>query len=135
MTGPTQWHFLTAEYPPEPGGVADYTRLLATALATRGEVVHVWAPSTERDDPEDQGVLVHRLSGFGPRGLRELDEGLRALPGPRRLFVQYVPTALRAPGHERPADPLAAAGVPRRSGSSSTRWHSGGNCGGSRTTT
>ena len=102
MTGPTQWHFLTAEYPPDPGGVADYTRLLATALATRGEVVHVWAPSAGQDDPTNQGIEIHRLSGFGARGLRELDERLGTLPGPRRLFIQYVPTALGLRGMNVP---------------------------------
>ena len=97
-----QWHFLTPEYPPDPGGVADYTRLLANALATLGEAVHVWAPSTERDDLEDQRVTVHRIQGLGQRGLGALDEGLRALPGPHRLFVQYVPTALGLRGMNVP---------------------------------
>ncbi len=102
MTGTTQWHFITAEYPPDPGGVADYTRLLATALASRGEVVHVWAPSGSRDGASPEGVAVHRISTFGARGLREMDEGLRALPGPRRLFLQYVPTVFGLRGMNVP---------------------------------
>ena len=35
-------HFVTCEYPPRVGGVADYTAALARELARRGERVHVW---------------------------------------------------------------------------------------------
>ena len=87
------WHFLTPEYPPDPGGVADYTQLLVTGLARYGEVVHVWAPATGRDG-RDEGASVHRTSGFDARGLRALERRLSEFASPRRLFVQYVPTSL-----------------------------------------
>jgi glycosyltransferase involved in cell wall biosynthesis len=102
VTGTPQWHFLTPEYPPDPGGVADYTRLVARALSARGEIVHVWAPSVRRDDLEDEGILVHRFEGFGARGLRQLEAGLSSVKGERRLFVQYVPTALGLRGMNVP---------------------------------
>ena len=86
------FHFLTAEYPPAKGGVADYTRLLARALAERHGTVHVWAPRVNQPEVSDSGVSVHRLAGFDVRSLRELSERLEGFPGPRRLFLQYVPT-------------------------------------------
>ena len=39
------WHIITGEYPPQPGGVSDYTRLVAEGLAAAGDAVTVWAPS------------------------------------------------------------------------------------------
>ena len=88
------FHFLTSEYPPAKGGVADYTRLVARALAERLGTVHVWAPRSPGTDVADDRVVVHRIAGLDPRSLREMGEELDALPGPRRLFVQYVPTGL-----------------------------------------
>jgi len=85
---------LTAEYPPAKGGVADYTRLLARALAEREGTVHVWAPQVPGPEAEDAGVVVHRIRGFDRRSLEGCGEHLEGLPGPRRLFLQYVPTAL-----------------------------------------
>ena len=88
-----RWHIITGEYPPQPGGVSDYTRLVARGLAERGRKVHVWAPSRGQSEVESgSGVVVHRLAdGFGPRGLRELDAGLGTPTGNNRLLVQYVP--------------------------------------------
>jgi glycosyltransferase involved in cell wall biosynthesis len=98
------WHFLTGEYPPQPGGVSDYTRLVASALARAGETVHVWAPpAPPGPEEEEEGVRVHRLPGhFRPRDLRVLHAGLDALPGPRRLVVQYVPHAFGLKGMNLP---------------------------------
>ena len=98
----THWHLLSGEYPPRLGGVADYTRQVARALAARGEQVHVWAPSVSGDGPEDPGVTVHRVSGLGPRALRSIDDQLRSMEGPRRWFVQYVPTGLGLRGMNVP---------------------------------
>ena len=87
------WHLLTGEFPPQPGGVSDYTWQVSEGLARAGQSVHVWAPG-ERQDTAPEGVTVHRLrEGFGPRGLLKLERELARLPGPRRLLVQYVPHA------------------------------------------
>ena len=88
------FHFLTAEYPPARGGVADYTRLLAGALAQRHGTVHVWAPRVSGPELADDGVSVHRIEGFARSSVQALSKRLAEYPGPRRLFVQYVPTAL-----------------------------------------
>ena len=88
------WHVLTGEYPPKPGGVADYTRAVVRALAVAGEDVHVWTPRGAAPPAEDEGVRVHVLErGFTPRGLLELKAGLGRERSPRRLLVQYVPHA------------------------------------------
>src|SRR5947209_3461982 len=39
------WHLVTGEYPPRPGGVGDYSALLAAGLAAAGGEVHVWTAS------------------------------------------------------------------------------------------
>jgi glycosyltransferase involved in cell wall biosynthesis len=75
---------VTGEYPPQIGGIADYTGRLVAALRARGEEVQVWAP----------GGLLPR--GFGPAGLRAIGRGIRASrsTGARPVvLVQYVPNA------------------------------------------
>jgi glycosyltransferase involved in cell wall biosynthesis len=87
----SRWHVITGTYPPQPGGVADYTALLARALAAEGCEVHVWSGGGGEPAVEN-GVTVHRVAGrFGPRGLARLGRELNRFPGPRRLLVQYVP--------------------------------------------
>lgn len=91
MTG---WHLLTGEYPPEAGGVSDYTRQVATALAKAGDAVDVWTPRGMSPPESDPGVVVHALPDrFGPRSLLALGRGLDRSPEPRRVLVQYVPHA------------------------------------------
>lgn len=92
MTHRRDWHFITCEYPPGVGGVADHTRRLARALAERQQRVHVWCPAERSEPPLDAGVRVHALAApFTRGGLRKLHDLLDAEPGPRRLFVQWVP--------------------------------------------
>lgn len=87
------WHLLTGEYPPKPGGVSDYTRLIARELARRGLEVHVWAPGIA-GETQEEGVTVHRAPGlFTPAGLIRLTRGLERCRAPRRLLLQYVPHA------------------------------------------
>jgi glycosyltransferase involved in cell wall biosynthesis len=80
---------LTGEYPPQSGGVSDYTRLVARELAGAGDEVHVWAPTFSVATPSVGGVIVHRLPDhFGWRGLAHLRASLRSSD---RLLVQYGP--------------------------------------------
>lgn len=88
-----QWHVITAEYPPQLGGVSDYTFQIVHALVEAGDQVHVWMPGAKSYAPAQQPVRdIHPLpTGFGWRWLRELDRGLRSYSAPRHLLIQYVP--------------------------------------------
>jgi glycosyltransferase involved in cell wall biosynthesis len=121
---PTRWVLLTGEYPPQPGGVSDYTRLVSQGLADAGDEVYVWAPAcsagirnpkSEIRNTERRNLIsdfefrisnspqVHRLPGkFGPRDLEILEHSLKRLPKPFRLLVQYVPHAFGAKGMNVP---------------------------------
>ncbi len=84
---------ITGEYPPQPGGVSDYSRVVARGLAAAGDEVHVYAPESAETDPRDDGITIHRLrGGFGPRGLVQLAR-LIGRDTDQRLLVQYVPHA------------------------------------------
>jgi glycosyltransferase involved in cell wall biosynthesis len=88
------WQMLTGEYPPQPGGVSDYSGLVARGLADAGDRVTVWAPPCDAPDELYPGVVVRRLQdNFGRRSRRLLGRYLNTLPEPRRLLVQYVPHA------------------------------------------
>lgn len=83
------WHLLTGEL--ARGGIGDYTRLLADALADAGAEVHVWSPDAA-------GVVlrraaVHPMRGFGRDAFAELGRALDGFHPPRRLLVQYAPQA------------------------------------------
>lgn len=100
---PMTWHVLTGEYPPQPGGVSDYTRALARGLVGAGHTVEVWAPPCDGFDAGDRGITVHRLPDrFGLRSLQCLTRALDRLPAPRRLLVQYVPRAFGWKGANLP---------------------------------
>ncbi len=90
----TRWTILTGEYPPQPGGVSDYTRLVAEGLAAVGDEVAVYAPPQGiGPDSAPPGVRVRRLPDrFGLRGLRWLDREL-ARDRPDRILIQFVPHA------------------------------------------
>ena len=87
-----QWHIITGEYPPQRGGVGDYTYLLADGLARVGEEVHVWAPAASADVSRSAAVKVHALPNhFGVRWLLALHRGLSAEGKDGTVLVQYVP--------------------------------------------
>jgi hypothetical protein len=86
------WAFITGEYPPQRGGVADYTQRLADALAAEGDDVRVYAPPHAGADTDEPGVRVQRLPDhYGARSRRMLEQALAGLPHPRAAVVQYVP--------------------------------------------
>lgn len=90
------WHLITGEYPPQQGGVSDYTQIVAAGLASAGDAVHVWSPFIEEETRNDASnsarVFVHRdLGRLSPPDLRRAGELLDQFPAPRRLLVQWVP--------------------------------------------
>jgi glycosyltransferase involved in cell wall biosynthesis len=87
------WAILTGEYPPQSGGVSDYTRSVARGLAAAGDDVHVWTGPCHTSASDEEGVRVHRLPDtFGPLSLVRLGRELARLIEPT-LLVQYVPHA------------------------------------------
>lgn len=61
---------ITGEYPPQPGGVGDFTRQLARALATAGHSVHVLTSRLASAAPADRGVAVEPvIARWGWRSL------------------------------------------------------------------
>ncbi len=105
---------ITGEYPPQAGGVSDYSRLVACGLVKAGDIVQVYAPENPvtyskvgskvglQIEPqveaqialaEAEGVTVHRLPGrFGMRALAELSRSI-GHGTHERLLIQYVPHA------------------------------------------
>jgi glycosyltransferase involved in cell wall biosynthesis len=83
-------HIITPEYPPQVGGVSDYTALLAQELRATGETVHVWAPGSE-DVPSRDSNLHRVLGAFDAASLVRTDKLLNQYPAPRSLLVQWVP--------------------------------------------
>lgn len=91
---PNVWAILTGEYPPDLGGVADYTRIVAEALVEAGDEVHVWTPSTGSAPAYSGGVCVHPLPDrYSPISLVQLQREIAAIPHPYRLLLQYTPNA------------------------------------------
>jgi glycosyltransferase involved in cell wall biosynthesis len=87
-----EWHIITGEYPPQWGGVSDYTYQISQELAKSGDRVHVWSPETNSEGVHKETAEVHALPrGFGWRWLRVLDRRLRSHRGPRNILIQYVP--------------------------------------------
>ena len=70
-----RWHMITPEFPPDTGGVADYSAQVAEALEQTSDEVHVW-PLRESDSWS---------------ALRRTGRLMDACPGPRRVLVQWVP--------------------------------------------
>ena len=90
-TEPHEWHIITCEYPPSVGGVSDYSFTLASGLGSTG-AVHVWCPAGKSAAPGIEHVTVHDAPGsFSRRDLSRLGVLLDSHPGPRHLFVQWVP--------------------------------------------
>jgi glycosyltransferase involved in cell wall biosynthesis len=87
-----QWHIVTGEYPPQLGGVSDYTYQLSKELAKQGDRVHIWSPAPHSEVIQGETEHIHALpQGFGWSWLRELNRRLQSFSGPRNILIQYVP--------------------------------------------
>jgi glycosyltransferase involved in cell wall biosynthesis len=90
--GSLQWHLIAPEYPPDPGGVGDYTCLVAARLAEAGDDVHVWCPGMPDAPRPVSGATVHaERNRFTASDLRRVGQQLDRFPAPRRILVQWVP--------------------------------------------
>jgi Glycosyl transferases group 1/Glycosyl transferase 4-like domain len=112
----THWHIITGEYPPQPGGVSDYTRRVARGLVEAGDRVDVWAPRlSDRGSAPDPGSVA-RGGPYAP--LRFLAGALCAPSCPQhtddgitvhRLPDRFGPRSLRMLSRELDRHP-----TPRR---------------------
>lgn len=84
---------LTGEYPPDEGGVADYTRCLAEALADRGLRVDVLSGRGPAAPSPGGGVTVHRLLPSWGSTLLERVGRFVARTRPSWLHIQYQTAA------------------------------------------
>lgn len=90
-----RWFIITGEYPPQPGGISDYTRGVAAALVAAGDEVQIWTgplPAGIAPVPDADGVAVHRTSDhFGRRARAGIARAWNALPAGTRVLLQYEP--------------------------------------------
>ena len=111
----TAWNIITGEYPPQPGGVSDYTRLVAHGLADAGDEVCVYAPPADAS----RAIAASKPSRkSSPRSLRPpRPERTRASIGSRsdRTSAGRIrPSRIRNESDERPAVPDAAPPPPQQ---------------------
>jgi glycosyltransferase involved in cell wall biosynthesis len=86
------WDFITPHYPPQDGGIADYTFAMAKALRRSGDAVTIWCPQASGKTPEIPGVGVHRIfKGFDARDLQQLNRAWKIRPEARRILLMYHP--------------------------------------------
>ena len=98
------WVVLTGSYPPDEGGIADYTFVIAKRLAEAGSHVWIWSgPEVSGGHrPLIDGVTLFRLrSHFTPASLPALEEALKLVPKPYEILVQYVPQPFGPRSHSR----------------------------------
>ncbi len=85
------WHIIAPEYPPNTGGVGDYSKQLALNLRSAGDEVHVWCPGGYPHLVECCS-WVHRVpGGMTLRNLRGLGKAIDRVSSRGRILVQWVP--------------------------------------------
>jgi len=88
-----RWQVITGEYPPQRGGVSDYTHGVAHGLLAAGDQVEVWAPPCREEIDADETIRVHRLPDhFGLRSIAAMQRRFRLSPE-TRVLLQFVPHA------------------------------------------
>jgi hypothetical protein len=87
-------HIVTGEFPPSPGGVSEYTQLIARALSAQGQRVVVWSTGDENRPEQIDGIIVQRSAGnFDRAGCNNVDRLMLDYSGPKIVLVQYTPHA------------------------------------------
>lgn len=84
---------ITCEYPPQTGGIADYSREIADGLSRAGIPVCVWAPGNEERTAglSSRVTVVRSLGRFGPPSLFRTGRKMRRAGAGRRLLLQWEP--------------------------------------------
>jgi glycosyltransferase involved in cell wall biosynthesis len=101
------WTILTCEYPPDCGGVGDYTAQVADALAAAGDTVTVVCPRGfgARTSTAGSAIDVVVLEDvYGRAGRRAIDARLNRddAANASTILVQYVPTGFGLRGANVP---------------------------------
>ncbi len=85
--------FVTGEYPPMQGGVADYSRALGLALAARGHQVAVLTSNQANASTTDPELTVlPQVESWGWRCWRDIDATIRSWQ-PHLVHIQYQTAA------------------------------------------
>jgi glycosyltransferase involved in cell wall biosynthesis len=85
-----RWAILNGDYDRK-GGVSDYTRQVAAALAAAGDEVTVCAPLEHHGQTGNADYRLTEIRRkFGVLSLRDLDRALTSIR-PDRVLIQYVP--------------------------------------------
>lgn len=83
---------ISAEYPPDPGGVGDYTRLLSRALHTRGHHIAVFTdgqtPGSSRAAADGDPTVLAAVKTWSWQALPALQRAL-AIARPQIVHIQY----------------------------------------------
>lgn len=87
----SHWHIITPEFPPDIGGIADYTKQVAEGLIQAGDDVTVWAGGARAVTGDEAPYVRRDLSGWRISGLVCVWRKLDKYDAPRRLLVQWVP--------------------------------------------
>ena len=95
------FHLLTGEYPPQTGGVGDYTSLVAEGLAARGAMVHVWCPNARSRFVSRMLCTSIDCRMCSVRRRASISESA-FLASPGCVLLEYVPNALGARGANVP---------------------------------
>jgi hypothetical protein len=87
------WSIITGEYPPQLGGVADYTEKIARGLTHKGYTVRVFFPADENTITFISPLLtLYGVAHFHSLdGLKFIEKQLHQIHGPQRILFQYVP--------------------------------------------
>jgi glycosyltransferase involved in cell wall biosynthesis len=96
------WSIITPEYPPQSGGIGDYTELVARRLAARGDRVSVYTRSPPGRLATADVEVVLLPDDFGRATQQLLAAAFRNVEPDAVVLLQYVPQGLRRRGMNVP---------------------------------
>lgn len=93
MPRPLRVLLISGEYPPMEGGVADFTRILAEALAVQGAQVHVLTARRAAPAPSDKVICHPIMDSWDWRAMRAAIRHIRETIQPDVINIQYQTAA------------------------------------------